>query len=387
MTGGVAGLTATLFVGARIGKFKSGNTAQDVRTQDDNFRANHIPFIALGTTLLWFSWFGFNCGSVLNIVGEESTRIVGRAGINTAIAGASGGFTSFIIEYIINRNENSRYSLPALCNGILAGLVGITAGCSNVYPYAAYIIGLISAIVYILYSKLFTICSIDDPLEAAPIHFGAGSFGVIAVGWFDIDTGLLYGWGPKQFGIQCLAVAVILGWVAANTLFFFIILKLLGLHKVTKDEELTGLDPLYCGGYAMSFDDKSAIHYGRRFYEALERERRVQRIEVAEPNEPTYQHMQEENNAPNNNRNQMVQYESNNPSNENPQNQNKNGHVEMANKNEDENKSPSSKQRKTKEDNENELLNQINDVSLKDDTVVNEMNVADYGLTMKGPAK
>lgn len=172
MVGGSAGLAATLIIKARHGRFEEEVKVEDgelpkPRTSKQlNFKPNYVPFIALGTLLLWFSWYGFNCGSTVNVVSTDnvdSSTLVGLIGINTTIAAAAGGMTSFIAFFFINKETNESYSVTALCNGILAGLVGVTASCANITSWAAFIIGVFSGLIYLGYSYLWIHLKIDDP--------------------------------------------------------------------------------------------------------------------------------------------------------------------------------------------------------------------------------
>lgn len=128
-------------------------------------------------------------------------------------------------------------------NGSLAGLVGVTAGCSNVDVIGALIIGLCSGIivcvaVYVVENKL----KVDDPVGAVAVHGCCGLFGTLAVGLFDYNTGLFYGGGLHQLGIQALGVLCVGGWTAITmTIVFFVLKKTIGL-RVSKEEELEGLD-------------------------------------------------------------------------------------------------------------------------------------------------
>lgn len=275
MLGGVAGLAATIVIGARIGRFPDKNDKKD-HEQDkfvykSEFMSSSPPFMCLGTLILWFAWYGFNCGSTITVVGEDVTFLVGKIGMNTSIAAAAGGITCFLFNYFVNKVTNSEFSLGALCNGILSGLVGITASCDVVESWAALIIGIISAFIFIGYNKLQVILKIDDPIDAIAVHMGAGSWGLVASGWFDPATGVLYGRGGRQFGIQLLGVVVILGWTATCSFLFFFILKLFKLHRISPEEERNGID-MRCGGLIHQYDEFSLAHYARNFLEGLKKD-------------------------------------------------------------------------------------------------------------------
>lgn len=264
LVGGGIGFIIAILIKPRDGRFDP--TQQEA---NEYFRANYIPFVAMGSLFLFFSWFGFNCGSVISIVSTsavDSTYLVGVIGTNTAICAASAGLFAFMIEYFINRGTGKEYSLPTLANGILAGLVAVTAGCHNYRPYGAFIIGIVASIVYVVYARLLLFLKIDDPLNAVAVHFGCGSLGVIAVGFFDIDRGVLYGHDGMQLGYQFMGFACIAGWSIVFGGFIYLVMNLLGIGRVQPFDQESGMD-LYCvldAGY--SYDNVSSHHYGIVFY-------------------------------------------------------------------------------------------------------------------------
>ena len=130
------------------------------------------------TAPLQLGWYGFNPGSMLSIIGSASQEVVARAAVTTTIAAASGGLTAMVLNYTLFHV----WDLIAVCNGVLAGLVAITAGCSVVEPWAALIAGALGAITIFGAGKLLLKLKIDDPLEACPMHGFCGALGVIFVG-------------------------------------------------------------------------------------------------------------------------------------------------------------------------------------------------------------
>ena len=264
MVGGVTGLAATILLGPRIGIFPDKNKKDDKENNNNDVNSHSAPLMCLGTLILWFCWYGFNCGSTQQIVGADYTRLVGKIGMNTSISAAFGGLTSFFIAYFINRGTESQFSLGSACNGVLGGLVGITAACDSVESMGAMFIGIISGIIYFGYTMLFKKLRIDDPIDAVAVHFGCGSWGVIAYGWFDPATGVLYGKGGHQFGIQLLGVVVIFLWVFTCSAILFCILKLCNIHKVSPELEFIGQD-MVCGGLTHQFDQASMTYYMKNF--------------------------------------------------------------------------------------------------------------------------
>jgi Amt family ammonium transporter len=151
-------------------------------------------YVTIGTLILWLGWYGFNCGSTL-VTSGSNVGVIGRVGVNCTLGAASGGLTTMFLHWFKNRGTQDIYSVGILCNGILAGLVGITASCNNIEMEGAFVIGIVAGCVYYGYKNLLEKFKIDDPLDAFPLHGGCGSLGLIAVGWFDRDSGILYGHG------------------------------------------------------------------------------------------------------------------------------------------------------------------------------------------------
>ena len=146
----------------------------------------------------------------------------------------------------------------------------MTAGCSTIYPYAAFIIGFAAGIIYYFYQWLIHKLHIDDPLHAGPIHLGTGSWGVAAVGIFHKERGFLYGGGGKLFGIQLLGLVCILFWSFFHTFAYFWIFKLLGIHRIHEEDEIKGTDLMSCGGtMVLNYDEESLKYYAEKFREAL----------------------------------------------------------------------------------------------------------------------
>jgi ammonium transporter, Amt family len=203
-----------------------------------------------------FGWYGFNPASALAIASEGSYQTASLCAVTTTIAAASGCvvcmFTDTIIE-VMYTGETS-YDLTMAMNGALSGLVAITSGCATVQPYAAIFIGGIGGWCYILCSKLLIKLRIDDAVDAVPVHFSNGIWGLMAVGFFsDRDlqaiaafktssAGLFYGGNADLFVCQLVAVVWIVGWVSVIMTPFFIALKYAGMFRVDALEEEVGLD-------------------------------------------------------------------------------------------------------------------------------------------------
>ena len=245
LVGGVAGIVGSYIVGARLGRFDPN------RSQE--FKPHNVPMVVLGTLLLWFGWYGFNCGSTLSATSDNSV-LISKIGVNTTLAAATAGLVCFANHAINNINKRNMYNISPLTNGILAGLVSITAACNNVAPFSAFIIGIIGGLVYTFFSNLLVKFKIDDPLDAFPVHAGCGIWGVIAVGLFDQSSGLFYGHGFKQLGVQLLAILCISLWTAILSALVFLLLKKYQILRISQAEEEQGMDRAEHGGTAYHFN-------------------------------------------------------------------------------------------------------------------------------------
>ena len=257
MTGGGAALMGAIFLGPRVGRFAP-------RTGEVQQMPGHSTVLAaLGTFILWFGWYGFNPVSTLKFVYMKDAS---RCAVTTTLAACAGGCTTLAIHVGL---KNPPDVAPVL-NGILAGLVSITGPCSVVDPWAAAMIGFIGAFVYYGSSQLLLKLKIDDPLDASPVHFFCGAWGVIAGGLFANkefvssvygksiqDYGALFGGGGKQFGIQLTAVIVIALWTCFMSGLTFVGLKMLKMLRVSAEDEDEGLDSSHHGGGAYNFEPAS----------------------------------------------------------------------------------------------------------------------------------
>ncbi len=230
--GGVA-LMGAMLVGPRLGKYGPDGKARAMP-------GHNLVYVALGTLILIFGWIGFNGGSTLNGSDLRVSVIVA----NTLLAGAAG---SFVAMYLTMLRTRGVVDLGKICNGMLAGLVGITAPCAVVAPWAAVIIGAIAGVI-LIYAESFieNRLKIDDPVGASSVHGACGLWGLLAVGIFADGSyggvsGLIAG-NVNQFLIQALMALVITVWaLGGGYLIFSFIKSMMGL-RVSKDEEERGLD-------------------------------------------------------------------------------------------------------------------------------------------------
>merc|ERR1712187_391963 len=163
-------------------------------------------------------------------------------GINTTISASIAGIVTVFIQYVMT----GKYLVGEMCNGILAGLVAITAPCSNVTDWAAFVIGLIAAFVYIGSSKLLLKLKIDDAIGAFPVHGACGVWGILATGLFDMTNGGFYKAGSANiFGVQCYGILAIIAWTVVLSALFLGIAKALGILRIPADVEEEGIDHAY----------------------------------------------------------------------------------------------------------------------------------------------
>lgn len=228
LTGGVAALVAARILGPRIGKF-------DPRTGAPRAIPGHsIPFVALGTLLLFFGWFGFNGGSVLELDGPT----IGAVIVTTALAGAAGGTAAGAFT----RLRNGTWDVAMMANGILAGLVGITAGADAVTNASAVLVGVLAGLVVVLSVSFIDRLRIDDPVGAISVHGTCGVLGTLWVGLAATDGGLFHGGGVDLLVAQVIGILGVAAWVAVSTAALLLTLKAIGQLRVSEQEELEGLD-------------------------------------------------------------------------------------------------------------------------------------------------
>ena len=219
--GGWAALIAVYLLGARVGKFNSEGKPNAIP-------GHNIPVAAAGVLILWLGWFGFNGGSVLSADPELTSLTL----VTTCLAAAAGGIASSIVSNILYKN----FDLTMFMNGVLGGLVGITAGADLMNPMDAIFIGIIAGAIIVFGVSLIDKLKLDDPVGAIAVHLICGIWGTLAVGIFGDMAGV------DQFIIQLIGVGIV-GAFSVITSFIIIIIikKTIGL-RVDKEEEIKGLD-------------------------------------------------------------------------------------------------------------------------------------------------
>ena len=219
--GGWAALIGIHLLGARIGKFDKDGTSLAIP-------GHNIPLATAGVFILWLGWFGFNGGSVLS----ADPSLTSLTLVTTCLAAASGGISAFLFSTFMYKN----YDLTMFLNGILGGLVGITAGADQMSPMDSIFIGLIAGVIIVLGVALVDKLKLDDPVGAVPVHLLCGIWGTLAVGIF----GNLAGFG--QFFTQLAGVLIIGAFCCISAfLIFYFIKKTMGL-RMDSLGEAEGLD-------------------------------------------------------------------------------------------------------------------------------------------------
>ena len=225
--GGWLALAGAIILGPRIGKYGPDGKPKAIL-------GHNIPLAALGVFILWFGWFGFNPGSTT--VGDGS---IGYIAVTTNLSAAAGAIVAMCVSWVIMKKPDASMAL----NGALAGLVSITAPCNAVTPVGAILIGVVGgALVVFAVMFIDRVLKIDDPVGAVSVHGVCGVWGTLATGLFNMESGLFYGGGLKQLGVQALGAGAAFVWAfGLGLILFYAISKTIGL-RVTPEEEIKGLD-------------------------------------------------------------------------------------------------------------------------------------------------
>ncbi|MGI6109995.1 MAG: ammonium transporter, partial [Eubacteriaceae bacterium] len=233
--GGWIALVGAIMVGPRIGKYNKDGSVNPIP-------GHSITLGGLGVFILWFAWFGFNCGSTLAVNGD-----IGHIAMTTNLAACVGGLTVMFLTWY----KYGKPDVSMTLNGVLGGLVGITAGCQVITLYGSMLVGIICGIaVTFLVPFIDTVVRADDPVGAVSVHCGCGVIGTLLVGLFadympgtaDQVLGLFYGGGFSLLGVQALGVVAVAAWAIGTSYVFLKVLKqTIGL-RVDRKVEIEGLD-------------------------------------------------------------------------------------------------------------------------------------------------
>ena len=230
--GGVLAFVGALCLGPRLGKYDKNGKSRAIP-------GHNLMAAALGVFILWFGWFGFNPGSQLAASGEVNSTAISHVFLTTNLAAAAGGFATMFVTWI----KYGKPSLSLTLNGVLAGLVGITAGCDLVAPWAAVVIGLVCGTVLVFSIEFIDVkLHVDDPVGASSVHGVCGILGTLMTGLLATDGGALLGGGWGFFGAQVFGVLMIDVWAAAAGFVLFYGIKALKGLRVDKRIEEEGLD-------------------------------------------------------------------------------------------------------------------------------------------------
>lgn len=225
--GGFAGLAGALILGPRIGRFVNGKSMP--------MPGHSLPIAALGVFILWFGWYGFNPGSQLAFQSTGDIDATMHIAVTTTLSAAAGGLVATLLSWGIFGKPDLSMGL----NGILGGLVGITACCDCMSTWMAIVVGVVSGLLIIGGVMLLDKLQIDDPVGAWPVHGLCGIWGCMAIGILP-NTHLSA--GSTSFMIQLIGTAAICGWAFVTMLVLFGALKAIGILRVGPEEEQSGLD-------------------------------------------------------------------------------------------------------------------------------------------------
>ncbi len=233
--GGWAALAGILLLGPRFGKYRADGSINPIF-------GHNMSMATLGVFVLWFGWFGFNPGSTMSANFNDISRIA----MTTNTAASAAAISSTIVAWILLGKPD----LSMILNGCLAGLVAITAPCAFVSVGSSIIIGLIAGALVVFAVILFDKLHIDDPVGALSVHLVNGVFGTLAVGLFAQDSimpnttgnGLFFGGGLKLLLNQLIGVISVGGFIFSVAFIAWLLIKLIAGLRVSRDEEIRGLD-------------------------------------------------------------------------------------------------------------------------------------------------
>ncbi len=225
--GGWAALVGASVLGPRIGKYGKNGKVNAIP-------GHSITLASLGVFILWFGWFGFNPGSQL-----AADDAVGFIAMTTNLSAAAGAIVAMVFTWI-------KYGKPDIgmtLNGILAGLVAITAGCASVSLWGSIAIGAMAGFIIVVAVEFFDkIVKIDDPVGAISVHGICGSFGTLMVGLFHAEKGLFYSGSAELLGIQAIGIIAVAAWVMITSFILFTTIKATVGLRASEEEEIIGLD-------------------------------------------------------------------------------------------------------------------------------------------------
>jgi Amt family ammonium transporter len=240
--GGWAALVGAMVVGARKGRFGKDGTGSVLP-------GHSLPLGVLGVFVLWVGWYGFNAGSTLGLSGGLA-EIAARVAMTTTLAATAGGATAMFVSWA----QHGKSDLSLTLNGILGGLVAITAGCATLEPWAAVVAGIVAGFIIVYGVALLDVLKIDDPVGAVPVHLMNGIWGTLAVGLLSSEAlmdnaygvtstyGILLGGGSDLFMTQIVGIVAVGAWTVLVSAILFLGIKYTIGIRVSEAEEDAGLD-------------------------------------------------------------------------------------------------------------------------------------------------
>ena len=231
MVGGVAALMGAAILGPRIGKYDKDGRPKAIP-------GHNMPFAIVGVFILWFGWFGFNGGSQLSAGGIGDADAISTILLSTNVAAGAGGLVAMFVTWL----KSGKPDIGMTGNGVLAGLVGITAGTNFATGAEAAVIGAICGAVVVFAVLFFDRIKVDDPVGAISVHGVCGAIGTLAVGVIASGEGNGVGEATISLATQGIGIAAIAGFVAASTGLLFFLLKVTVGIRVSATEEMEGLD-------------------------------------------------------------------------------------------------------------------------------------------------
>eukprot|EP01083_Nonionella_stella_P102872 293157_1 len=276
MIGGCVGIIGAYFVGPRFRRFDHSEEAKASKYYKELHHqfevGSNVPFQVLGLFILWFGFYAFNPGSTL--VAQGKMDLASKVAVNTTLSAAAGGLTSAFMARFIT----GEWRIPKLCNGLLAALASITAGCATTSSGFAILIGFVGALLYYGTSALMLskYVEIDDPLDAFAVHGVPGIWGVLSAALFSTKESLKFaGYSEamyagttvgERFATNLTLVVVVFGWAMVNGALVFGFMSYLDILRVTEDEERMGMDVSKHGGKAVNMEQ----YYTQRGQQRME---------------------------------------------------------------------------------------------------------------------
>ena len=239
--GGCAALVGAFLLGPRLGRYAPAQGAPQGVIPGHN-----LSMATLGGLILWFGWYGFNAGATMAVDANTIAHIV----VSTSLSAVSGAIAAMITSWQLFKNTD----LSMIINGVLSGLVSITASCAFVGMPSAVIIGAVAGTMVVFSVQFFDRLRIDDPVGAISVHLTCGIWGAIAVGIFSVGpgelypegagplAGVLFGGGANQLLIQFLGVAAVIGFTLLFSFACWMMIQITIGIRVSKEEEIDGLD-------------------------------------------------------------------------------------------------------------------------------------------------